>query len=115
MGGLDSRFRAMQDAGHHTRGGNAYLIGRQHYRRICGDGVCLPRPESNEEPKVGEEEHPSVFVDRVKDGNRFRLLIIRIDFWSTPELLQLKTHLGKCGVGSGGYLAAGEARVDPGR
>jgi hypothetical protein len=57
----------------------------------------------DEEAQVREEKDASVFVDGVEDGNRLRLLVVRVDLWRTPQLFDLETHV----VGRSDRIVAG--------
>ena len=55
-------------------------------------GFDLPRPESNHEAPPAEEEHSSVYIEGVEDGNGTSLVIDGIDLWRLPERRDLETH-----------------------
>jgi hypothetical protein len=68
----------------------------------------VPRPEGDEEAKVTEEENASVLVDGIEYGDRLGLLVVGVDLWRRPELLELEAH-----VESWGMVTVGkQARVE---
>lgn len=58
----------------------------------------VPRPEGDEEAQVTEEKHASILVDGVEYGDRLGLLVVGIDLWGRPELLELEAHDERSGM-----------------
>jgi hypothetical protein len=58
----------------------------------------VPRPEGDEEAEVTEEENAAVLVDGIEHGDRLGLLVVGVDLWRRPELLELEAHVESRGM-----------------
>jgi hypothetical protein len=97
---------------HLTRGGNAYLGRCKQLWGQSGVRRRLPGPERDEKAHPREEEDSSIFVDDIENGNRPGFLVVWVEFWCGPELVDCEAHvenLGRCAASRiaerQGYLA----------
>jgi hypothetical protein len=68
------------------------MLARRELKGTYQRRESVPRPEGDEEAQVTEEKHASIFVDGVEYGDRLGLLVVGVDLWGRPELLELEAH-----------------------
>ena len=100
LGGQSSRDTQSFVFGH-TNGGNAYLQECDKRGRTLqpqagwgggGGGESLPRPKRDQETEPRKEEHATVLIIDVEDGDRSRLMVDWVDFRSLPQCCNSEAH-----------------------
>ena len=62
----------------------------------------IPREESNQETRPGEEERASIFVEWIQDRDGTSFLVDRIDLWCLPQVGSFESQTHFEGVGDVG-------------
>jgi hypothetical protein len=94
--------------------GQEIMQARRELRGAYQGRESVPRPKGDEEAEITEEKDASILVDGIEYRDRLGLLVVRVDLWCRPKLLELEAHgecPGKVTVGKQGLIRRGALRV----